>query len=359
MLQLISSFLAKAGGLHAKLRERLAAKRERIRQNRLALSETAIDDLLLKPEPDSTAALVSLTKSYVLHMRDQQRRERRWQRIRRTIIVMLMVSGMLGFWFQALEQSDLQWRFWQDHKTHIAVVEIRGAVSAQGPVRAVAAIHALERAFNDPAVAKIAIVLDSPGGSPAESERIADVIAHLRTRPDAKPITVIGGNSLASGAYLIALEANHIMVPRSALVGSIGAAIPAWDFSGFLRERGIERQTYTSGDLKAMLDPFAPHSPQAQAKAQELVTQMRDQFVDRIQDRRGHLLRIDHATLSSGRVWLGEHAVKYGLADRTGTLRTLLDEHADLDVRHFRVEQAGGVGQWLRVQMQAFLGLDG
>ena len=86
---------------------------------------------------------------------------------------------------------------------------------------------------------------------------------------------------------------------------------------------------------------------------------MRDQFVDRIQDRRGHLLRIDHATLTSGQVWLGEYAVKYGLADRTGTLRTLLDEHADLDVRHFRVEQAGGVGQWLRVQMQAFLGLDG
>ena len=103
--------------------------------------------------------------------------------------------------------------------------------------------------------------------------------------------------------------------------------------------------------MKSMLSPFRPHTPQAQAKAQSLVNEMKDLFADRVERRRGAVLAVDRATFATGEVWMGASAVRMGLADEVGSVSTVLAQHQGLSLRSFGGSRQGGVSQWLRTQM--------
>ncbi|QMI49683.1 S49 family peptidase [Burkholderia sp. MBR-1] len=218
----------------------------------------------------------------------------------------------------------------------LAIVSLSGNVG-EGLARADSVVPALRRAFGNTHVKAIALMIDSPGGSPIEAERINQALGILKKEHPKQVIAVV--NSLgASAAYLIAMHADKIVAGRYSLVGSIGAVIDSWDFSGALSKVDVRQRVYASGDLKAMLNPFVPSSQLADEKAQTLVNTLAQQFLHDLKAERGTKL-VAGMKYDTGEVWDGASAKRIGLVDEIGTIETVQAElqqvTPDLEARSY------------------------
>jgi protease IV len=200
-------------------------------------------------------------------------------------------------------------------------------------------------------VKAVVISIDSPGGSPVESERIYRVIeSYKQSHP--KPVIAVINNIGASAAYMIALHADKIVAGNYSLVGSVGAIMAGWDLHKAIEKVEISQRVYASGTLKSMLNPFLPMTPEADRKAQELVSMMGQQFTDELVATRGPKLKagINYGT---GEVWDGVEAAKIGLVDEIGTLDDYIQRTWDRPLYDYGPRR-GGLGfsavasQWVR-----------
>jgi protease-4 len=201
---------------------------------------------------------------------------------------------------------------------HTALVEIRGAIQADGQNSADAIIVGLRAAFESPGVQAVVLRINSPGGSPVQAGIVHDEIDRLQARHGKRVYAVIEEVG-ASGAYYVAAAADQIFVDKASLVGSIGVAMDGFGFAGTMNKLGIERRLLTAGENKGLLDPFSPVNERHVAHAQALIDKVHQQFIDAVRAGRGERLR-ETPELFSGLVWNGEQAVELGLADRTGSL---------------------------------------
>jgi serine protease SohB len=160
-------------------------------------------------------------------------------------------------------------------------------------------------------------VINSPGGSPAQSSLIA---ARIRRLADEKkiPVHAFVEDVAASGGDWLATAADEIHVDRSSILGSIGVISASFGFPEFIARHGIERRVHTSGTDKSMLDPFRPERPEDVARLESLQAVIHDNFIDQVRDRRGARLR--DGDIFTGEFWLGEKAIELGLADSVGHL---------------------------------------
>jgi signal peptide peptidase SppA len=182
----------------------------------------------------------------------------------------------------------------------------------------------LKKAFAMKAAPGVAIVVDSPGGSPVQSHLIYKRIRSLATEHD-KTVLVFVEDVCASGGYMIACAGDEIIVDPASLVGSIGVVSAGFGFVEALRKLGVERRVYTSGESKVILDPFQPEKPEDVARLKAIQEEVHDMFIDLVRSRRGDVLASDDS-IFSGMFWSGKRAVALGLADRTGDLRVVLRE---------------------------------
>jgi protease-4 len=201
---------------------------------------------------------------------------------------------------------------------HTALVEIRGAIQADGQNSADAIIVGLRAAFESPGVQAVVLRINSPGGSPVQAGIVHDEIDRLQAMHGKRVYAVIEEVG-ASGAYYVAAAADQIFVDKASLVGSIGVLMDGFGFAGTMEKLGIERRLLTAGENKGLLDPFSPVNPRHVAHAQALIDQVHRQFVNAVRAGRGERLR-ETPDMFSGLVWNGEQAVELGLADRTGSL---------------------------------------
>lgn len=201
---------------------------------------------------------------------------------------------------------------------HTALVEIRGAILADGQNSADAIIVGLRAAFESPGVQAVVLRINSPGGSPVQAGIVHDEIDRLQARHGKRVYAVIEEVG-ASGAYYVAAAADQIFVDKASLVGSIGVLMDGFGFAGTMEKLGIERRLLTAGENKGLLDPFSPVNERHVAHAQALIDKVHQQFIDAVRAGRGDRLR-ETADMFSGLVWNGEQAVELGLADRTGSL---------------------------------------
>ena len=189
----------------------------------------------------------------------------------------------------------------------------------------------LKKAFSVKAAPAVAIVVDSPGGSPVQSHLIYKRIRSLAAEKE-KTVIVFVEDVCASGGYMIACAGDEIVVDPASIVGSIGVVSAGFGFVEALRKMGIERRVYTSGESKVILDPFQPEKPEDVARLKAIQEEVHDHFIDIVRTRRGDLLAKDEA-IFSGQFWSGRTAVSLGLADRTGDLRAVLRERYGEKVR--------------------------
>ncbi|MGJ3265475.1 MAG: S49 family peptidase [Salinarimonas sp.] len=254
-------------------------------------------------------------------------------------------------------------RFRAEHPL-VPVVRLSGAIGAGGGLRqglsfqGVAA--ALERAFSLPGAKAVALLVNSPGGSPTQSHLIHRRIRLLATEKEL-PVYAFCEDAAASGGYMIACAADEIFADPNSIVGSIGVVSGGFGFHELIERWGIERRLYTTGENKAILDPFKPEDPKDIARLRTIQERIFAGFKDLVRTRRGEKLDLTQEDeLFSGAFWAGEDARALGLVDGIGEIRTTLREKLGEKVRLRLVQppRPGVLAQILRrgPQQEAPLG---
>jgi signal peptide peptidase SppA len=245
--------------------------------------------------------------------------------------------------------------FWR--RPRVAVVELHGMIAAKDGALSYRAVAPLiEKAFASTARDGVLVLdIDSPGGSPVQSELIAGLI---RRRAVAKRVTVhaVIGEAGASGGYWLACAADQIHASAMSIVGSIGVVGGGFGFDRLIAQYGVERRLYTSGANKARLDPFKPERAEDVAFVSGLMGEIHERFKDWVRERRGARLSADPAVFD-GSFCLGERGVALGLVDGLTSVdelvRVLAGEKAR--VRRFRVRRRFSLVRLPRVLVEAVL----
>jgi signal peptide peptidase SppA len=217
----------------------------------------------------------------------------------------------------------------------VPVVRLSGVIGISTPLKSGLTLanvaRPLERAFGMRRAQAVALVINSPGGSPVQSHLIYRRIRELAAE-NARPVIAFAEDVAASGGYMIACAADEIICDPSSIVGSIGVVGGSFGFAKLMDKLGIERRLYTSGEHKAMLDPFLPENPEDVEKLKAVQREIHEGFIDLVKASRGARLKGPEKTLFSGEYWTGNTAIELGLADGIGDLRTTLRERFGDDV---------------------------
>lgn len=220
----------------------------------------------------------------------------------------------------------------------VPVVRLAGVIASTGGLLAGRSLSIdsvaplLKRAFDMRGAKAVALAINSPGGSPVQSALIAQRI-RLHAREKGLPVIAFVEDVAASGGYWLACAADEIVVDPSSIVGSIGVISAGFGFQELLARHGVERRVHTSGERKAMLDPFRPENPDDVVRLKSLQAEIHEGFKDWVRERRGRLLKADEATLFNGEFWTGKRGRELGLADGLGELRTTLQARYGAKVR--------------------------
>lgn len=207
----------------------------------------------------------------------------------------------------------------------VPVVRLSGTIGVVTPLRPgltlATVARTLDRAFGFPGARAVALAINSPGGSPAQSHLIFRRIRAL-AQEKSLPVYAFIEDVGASGGYMLACAADEIVCDAHSIVGSIGVVGGSFGFVELMHKLGIERRLYTSGDRKAMLDPFRPENPEDVARIKALQAEIHAGFIALVKERRAGKLNGSDETLFSGEFWIAERAIALGLADRVGDLRS-------------------------------------
>jgi signal peptide peptidase SppA len=209
----------------------------------------------------------------------------------------------------------------------VPVVRLSGVIGVSTPLRPglmlSSVARTLERAFSFRNASALALIINSPGGSPAQSHLIFKRIRQLAEEKKLPVIAFIEDVG-ASGGYMLACAADEIVCDPFSIVGSIGVVGGSFGFPEAMKKLGIERRLYTSGERKVMLDPFLPEKPEDVERIKSIQKDIHDQFIALVKERRGGKLTGADATLFSGEFWTAQAAIGLGLADSIGDLRSTL-----------------------------------
>ena len=197
----------------------------------------------------------------------------------------------------------------------VAVLRLSGAIGSGG--RFSAGLNdagigpVIERAFAAKPVA-VAVIVNSPGGSPVQSSLIAARIRRLADQASI-PVHVFVEDVAASGGYWLACAGDKIWVDDCSIVGSIGVISAGFGFHELMARQGIERRVYTAGNSKSLADPFQPEKPEDIARLKALQAPIHQAFINHVKARRG--ARLADADLFNADIWVGQAAVDLGLVD--------------------------------------------
>jgi serine protease SohB len=176
----------------------------------------------------------------------------------------------------------------------------------------------LQRAFENKLAPVVALVVNSPGGSPVQSRLIHSRIRELATKHK-KRVLVFVEDVAASGGYMIALAGDEIIADETSIVGSIGVVSAGFGFTEAIHKLGIERRVHTAGQNKSILDPFQPEKPEDVAILKELQLEIHRVFIDMVREARGSKL-VEDKDIFTGLFWTGDRARALGLIDQCGLL---------------------------------------
>lgn len=237
----------------------------------------------------------------------------------------------------------------------VPVVRLAGVIGVLPPLRAGLTLAGLapvlERAFRWPGAKAVALAINSPGGSAAQSSLIHTRIRALGGERKL-PVHAFVEDVAASGGYWLACAGDEIHVDETSILGSIGVVTASFGFSELLNRIGVERRLHTTGPHKAMLDPFRPEQPGDVDRLKEIQADLFESFKALVRARRANKLKAPEAELFSGAVWSGRRAVEMGLADSIGEPRQVLRQRYGEKVRLIAVgDRRGWLARRLRPEM--------
>lgn len=207
----------------------------------------------------------------------------------------------------------------------VPVIRLQGAIGAGarglsdqmiGPV--------IERAFSRGKPAAVALIVNSPGGSPVQSSLIASRIQRLSAEKKV-PVHAFVEDVAASGGYWLACAADQIWLDASSLVGSIGVIFAGFGFHELMERQGVERRVHTAGKSKSFADPFKPQTIEDAERIRSMLEPLHQTFIAHVKASRGARLAPGE-DLFNADIWVGQRAVDLGLADGLAHLRPKMME---------------------------------
>ncbi len=213
--------------------------------------------------------------------------------------------------------------------TVVPVVRLSGVISANSPLGrglSIAGVASLlDAAFSFRDAPAVALVINSPGGSPVQSALIHRRIRFL-SEEKGKPVLAFVEDVAASGGYMIACAADEIFADPASIVGSIGVIAGGFGFDKAIERLGVDRRVYTAGLEKFRLDPFKPEDPADVAWLLDHLREHHRIFIDLVKSRRAEAFARSASSedIFSGAYWLGEQGKALGLVDGIGELRSVL-----------------------------------
>lgn len=226
--------------------------------------------------------------------------------------------------------SRIPLSYFNDPDPVVSVLRLSGVIGQVGPARSGLTLDGLgksiERAFSGKRVKTVALVINSPGGSPVQSAQIARRIRELADEKDI-PVVAFAEDVAASGGYWLACAADEIFADANSIIGSIGVVSAGFGFTEAIEKIGVERRVHTMGKRKGMLDPFLPEVPEDIARLKAIQMDIHDSFKQMVLERRGEKLTAPDADeLFEGDIWTGSQAQALGLIDGLGDLRPTMRE---------------------------------
>jgi len=234
----------------------------------------------------------------------------------------------------------------------VAVIRLSGVITASrsgGALCDSGLAPMIERAFVKGKPSAVALVINSPGGSPAQSSLIAARVRRLARERNVKVYAFVE-DVAASGGYWLACAADEIWVDASSIVGSIGVIYAGFGLQDFIGRFGVERRVHTAGESKSMLDPFRPERQEDVRKLRDWQARIHDTFIEHVRTARGSRLNGDGKPFS-GDVWVGAGSVDMGLADGIGHVVPKMKEIFGEKVRFLQYGPKRGLFQRLGAQL--------
>lgn len=173
----------------------------------------------------------------------------------------------------------------------------------------------------------VVLDIDSPGGSPAEADMIAQEIRY-QAKVHNLPVYAFLRGMATSGGYWLACAADEIYAQRVSDIGSIGVITTGFGYHEMNRKKGIERRIFTAGTRKSQMDPYLPLKKADVKTTKAELQDLHRIFIEWILSRRGDRLKGDVDKLMNGNSWYGDKALKRGLIDGIGFVKTVMAEKA-------------------------------
>jgi len=247
----------------------------------------------------------------------EQRRARRWGIFFKLLLFVYLLAVLAVAMYPKLQKD-----FGMAGGTggHTAVIDVVGVIAEDKAANADSIIEGLREAVKDKGTQGIILNINSPGGSPVQSDYVYNEIRQIKKEHPDLPVISVVSDICASGGYYIAAAADKIYVNQASIIGSIGVVMNGFGFVDTLEKLGVERRLLTAGAHKAMLDPFSPANEGETQHMQRLLDQVHTQFIDAVRAGRGDRLKVNDE-LFSGLVWTGREGVDLGLADAFGNVK--------------------------------------
>jgi protease IV len=252
---------------------------------------------------------MSLDSDHIVDRRRLRRKLTFW----RVVAILIAVAGVVGV---AAVMGGAGGSLAQPISPQISRVTIQGIIRGDHE-----RTEALDNLARSRATRAVIVHVDNPGGTTAGSEELH---AALRRVAQQKPLVVVVDGMAASGGYMAAMAADHIVTQSSSLVGSIGVLFQFPNLSELLKNVGVKVEEVKSSPLKAAPNGLEPTSPEARAAIEALVLDSYAWFKGMVQDRR----KIEGAALdrvADGRVFTGRQAIELKLADEIGREQEAID----------------------------------
>lgn len=230
----------------------------------------------------------------------------------------------------------------------VALLRLEGAIGSAGAFKASINLETMyqniEDAFKIVNLKAVFLLINSPGGSPVQSELI---YKRIRNLADERKIPVISciEDIAASGGYFLACTGDEIYASESSIIGSIGVISHGFGFEDAIQKLGIKRRIYTQGKNKSILDPYLPEKESDIKIIKEVQKDVFDSFKQLVVLRRGEKLNVDHNKLFNGEFWSGKKALEYGLIDNIGDYYSIIKEKFGSKVKIIRLNKGKS---WLK-----------
>ena len=183
----------------------------------------------------------------------------------------------------------------------------------------------IEQAFSVKNLKAVVLQINSPGGSPVQSEMISKRIRDLSEDKNI-PVLAFVEDVAASGGYWLACAADEIFASKASIIGSIGVVSSGFGFDKAIKKIGVDRRLYTSGENKAILDPFLPENKDDIKRLKDIQKELHNQFISFVKTRRGSKISDKNKDLFSGAFWSGEKSLEIGLIDGFGEMKSVIKQ---------------------------------